>query len=339
MIEEKQHAFFQDLKQFRLTKEYLVVVDTDGCIVDNMSGKQILLFHPLYMEFYGLWNIESYFREIAEFYNLFSAYRGSNRFISLNLTIKTLNERADVKNVARKKGVNIPDNRLIVDFIEFCEKKGFGLSNLSLKNFISGRFLDFEGYKLYSWSMAVNEVLPLLSKKFEPFENAVKCLEIMSENADVVVFSQTPYNDLFEYWSSYGLLKYIRLILSQETGSKTYQISLLKKAGYPDDKILAIGDSFGDFDAAKNNNVHFYPVVPGKEECCWEKFFSAFEDFLKGRYEEQEKDYLVEFKKFLPDSPPWERQDYDHVISYRENQHLRKSLYEKFNPEGRLLIL
>ena len=39
----------QQLKNFQRTKDFLVAIDTDGCVTDNMSGKQMLIFHPQFM--------------------------------------------------------------------------------------------------------------------------------------------------------------------------------------------------------------------------------------------------------------------------------------------------
>ncbi len=41
----------QQLRNFRKTKDFLVAIDTDGCVTDNMNGKQMLIFHPQFMEF------------------------------------------------------------------------------------------------------------------------------------------------------------------------------------------------------------------------------------------------------------------------------------------------
>lgn len=38
-------------------------------------------------------------------------------------------------------------------------------------------------------------------------------------------------------------------------------------------------------------------------------------------------------------TPAWELPDYDHVESYRKKQDIRKSLYEKYYLQGRILIL
>ena len=40
------------LRSFKRTRDFLVAIDTDGCITDNMNGKQMLIFHPQFMEYY-----------------------------------------------------------------------------------------------------------------------------------------------------------------------------------------------------------------------------------------------------------------------------------------------
>ena len=108
----------QQLRTFKRTKDFLVAIDTDGCVTDNMSGKQMLIFHPQFMEFYQLWGIESYYREVAEYYNLFSVDRGCNRFIAIQLILTALKNRKDVQKILKEKHIKLPDilplNRYII---------------------------------------------------------------------------------------------------------------------------------------------------------------------------------------------------------------------------------
>ncbi|HXK45457.1 MAG TPA: HAD hydrolase-like protein, partial [bacterium] len=207
--------------------------------------------------------------------------------------------------------------------------------------FISTRPLDFELYKLSGWSHAVNKALDVIVDKIQPFENVRECLEMIYKHADIAVVSQTPYQDLFNYWDTHDLLKYVKIICGQEMGSKTYHIEILKKIGkYSDEQVLMIGDAPGDLDAIKKNNGFFYPVTPGIENDSWKQFSEAFGLFLQGKYHVEMEQHLIdEFSKALPDTPPWQNQNYNHVVAYRKNQEIRKSLYEQFNPDGRLLIL
>ena len=95
----------QQLRKFKRTEDFLIAIDTDGCVTDNMSGKQMLIFHPQFMEFYQLWEIESYYREVAEYYNLFSVDRGCNRFIAIQLTLTALQNRKDVQQILQERQI------------------------------------------------------------------------------------------------------------------------------------------------------------------------------------------------------------------------------------------
>jgi len=332
----------QQLKNFKREKDFLVAIDTDGCVTDNMNGKQMLIFHPHFMEFYGLWGIESYFREVAEYYNLFSTTRGCNRFIAIRLTLKTLNAREDVKKTLAEKHITLPDVKLVDDYIAYAQGKKLGLGNPSLEKFINEENPTcFALYKLLGWSEAVNRTFPHISAKIPPFEGVKEALEMMAQYADLMVVSQTPYTDLANYWEAQGIADYVHIIAGQEMGSKAHHIEVAKKVGgYEDDHVLMIGDGRGDLKAVKANNGLFYPVCPGREQEAWNKFSDAFEMFIKGKYQEKlEGKLLDEFDKSLLRTPPWEQPGYDHIASYREKQEIRKSLYERFNPEGKLLVL
>ena len=331
----------RQLMNFKRSKDLLVAIDTDGCVTDNMNGKQMLIFHPHFMEFYGLWAIESYFRETAEFYNLFSKHRGCNRFIAIQLTLKALASRDDVRKKMEEENVELPDVKIVDDFIEYTKKMNLGLGNPSLEKYINEEQpRNFALYKLLGWSEAVNRTFPHISAKIPPFSGVKKTLELMAQYADIIIVSQTPYNDLADYWENNGLTQYISLIAGQEMGTKAQHIEMAKKAGgYQDHQILMIGDAYGDLKAVKNNSGFFYPIVPGREEESWRDFEEAFMAFVEGKYGELEKKLLEDFDKVLPSTPPWEMEGYNHLDSYRKHQEIRKSLYQRFHPEGRLLIL
>ena len=104
--------------------------------------------------------------------------------------------------------------------------------------------------------------------------------------------------------------------------------------------MIMIGDGGGDLKAVKINKGLFYPTPPGKEKEAWEKFPNTFQKFIKMKYKGEFEDKLLKiFNKSLLISPPWQKADYNHIDSYKEKQELRKSLYKKFNPKGRLLVL
>ncbi len=331
----------QQLRSFKRTKEFLVAIDTDGCITDNMNGKQMLIFHPQFMEFYSLWNIESYFREVAEYYNLFSTDRGCNRFIAVSLTLRALSSREDVQEVLKGKNMELPDTTSLTKYINYVQENKLGLGNPSLENFISKNPTDFSLYKLLGWSEAVNRTFPHISAKIPPFDNVRESLRLMSQSADIMVVSKTPYADLADYWEKQGIADYVQVIAGQEMGSKGHHIEVAKKAGkYEDDCVMMIGDGKGDLKGVKTNNGLFYPIAPGKEQDAWNKFPEAFEIFIQRKYKgEFENHLLTAFDEAFLIKPAWEQPNYNHIAAYREKQGIRKKLYEKFNPGGKLLIL
>jgi phosphoglycolate phosphatase-like HAD superfamily hydrolase len=331
----------QQLRNFKKTKDYLVAIDTDGCVTDNMNGKQMLIFHPQFMEFYQLWSIESYFREVAEYYNLFSVDRGCNRFIAIQLTLAVLKNRKDVQQVLEERHIKLPDTKSLNEYIAYAKENKLGLGNSSLEEFLNQNPLDLTLYKLLGWSEAVNRTFPYVSAKIPPFDNVKDCLELMAQHADILIVSKTPYTDLANYWEDQGIAKYVQIIAGQEMGSKGHHIEVAKKAGqYEDNQVMMIGDGGGDLKAVKLNKGLFYPTPPGQEKEAWGNFPDAFKKFIKGEYKGEFEDKLLKvFNEALLTSPPWQQADYNHLNSYKEKQEIRKSLYEKFNPQGKLLIL
>ena len=78
---------------------------------------------------------------------------------------------------------------------------------------------------------------------------------------------------------------------------------------YPKGHVLMIGDAPGDYNAAKANDVHFFPVNPGKEEASWELFHDEIADaFRAGRYTgEYEAGLIATFNGLLPEIPSWKK--------------------------------
>ena len=329
----------KQLKGFRKTKDFLVAIDTDGCVTDNMNGKHMMIFQPQYMEFYQLWDIESYFREVSEYYNLFSVYRGCNRFLAIQYSLRALHARKDSRQAAGSKGVKLPDVEPLDAYISYCEKNKLGLGNPSLEKYLATMPMDLYLYKLLGWSEAVNRTFPFV--KIPPFENVRESLELMCEKADVMIVSQTPYDDLVNFWEHNGLLPYVQTIAGQEMGKKGHHIGTVMKAcGYDPSRVLMIGDADGDLKGVKENKGLFYPIPAGHEREAWKDFPGYFSRFAEGSYAgETEKKLLDNFAKVLLKTPPWEEAGYEHQKAYREKQEIRKSLYRQLNPGGRLLTI
>ena len=60
--------------------DFLVGIDSDGCVFDSMELKHKECFIPAFINHYDLQGVSKYAREAAEFVNLYSKSRGANRF-------------------------------------------------------------------------------------------------------------------------------------------------------------------------------------------------------------------------------------------------------------------
>src|SRR6516164_6964713 len=85
------------LRAFPQRNEYFVGIDSDGCAFDSMEVKHKECFIPNIIRFFRLAAVSKYAREAAEFINLYSQWRGINRFPGLTLSLDLLAERPEVK--------------------------------------------------------------------------------------------------------------------------------------------------------------------------------------------------------------------------------------------------
>lgn len=342
MDSEELKIATERLKNFTQKKEFLMAIDSDGCVFDSMNPKQIIAFHPKIMEFYELWGIESYLREVAEFINLFSRTRGCNRFIALRHIYRFLGKRPEVKEVIIEQGIRLPETTMLDTYVE--EYKDISLGNPTLEEYVQKKVessLESSLSKLLAWSKAVNLTIANKINNIPPFEYVRESLSLASQNADLVVVSQTPYEALDREWRQHNLDSYVTAIAGQEMGKKEEHIRIAAQKRYPSNKILMIGDAPGDKRAADANEALFYPIIPGREAESWKRLAKeALLKFFKGTFvDSYQENLLVEFNQALPSKPPWQELGYDHEVSYKEREPLRKSMYERFNPQGRLLIM
>jgi len=158
-----------------------------------------------------------------------------------------------------------------------------------------------------AWSEKVNESVKEIVKNIPPFPFVRESLEKLSGKVDMIVVSSTPTEALQREWEEHNVAKYMSVIAGQEMGKKKEHLQMAASGKYPEDHILMIGDAPGDMKAAKANNALFYPIIPGKEEKAWERFYNeGINKFLNGEYKgNYEQELIDEFDKSLPLNPPW----------------------------------
>jgi len=286
--------------QFQKKSEFLIGIDSDGCAFDSMEIKHKECFIPNFINYFGLQPISKYAREAAEFTNLYSKWRGANRFISYTLALDLLEERPEVQ----ARNVQIPKLQGVRDWIERETKLG----NPTLSAEVE-KTHDPDLEIALKWSLAVNEMIADMVHDVPPYPNVRESLLKLDPVADMIVCSATPNEALNKEWEEHDIAQYVDAICGQEAGSKKETLGQAKDCGYEPNKVLMIGDAPGDMKAAEAVGALFYPINPGCEEASWERFIGeACDKFLNGEYagEYQEK-VIAEFDSYLPELPPWKQ--------------------------------
>lgn len=287
------------LKSHQPSQEYLIAIDSDGCAFDTMEVKHKECFIPNIIKFWDLQPISKYARAAAEFVNLYSKWRGINRFPALVMTFDLL---AEWDKVQRRmwKAPEIPNLRKWIE----TETK---LGNPALTTYCAmNEHPDM--LRALSWSKAVNvSVADIVKEGLPPFPFVRECLQKAQPKADMLVCSQTPTEALQREWEEQGVAQYVFAIAGQEMGTKTEHIRLAAEGRYEKAKMLMIGDALGDMKAARGNGALFYPINPGDEDTSWKRLHDeALDKFFNGTYAGAYEEALIkEFDKYLPETPPW----------------------------------
>ncbi len=282
--------------------EFFVGVDSDGCAFDTMEIKHKECFCPNIIKWWGLQAVSKYAREAVEFVNLYSTWRGINRWPALTMAFDLLRERPEV----RARQAKIPQAESVRKFIT----SGYALSNDGLKAFMAGCESDPALQTAWNWTLSVNAAIADMVHGVPPFPFLRQSLEQMTGHADIVVVSATPTEALIREWEEHDIARYARIIAGQEMGTKTQHLALAAGNGrYAPDHVLMIGDAPGDMDAAHANGFLFYPINPGQEDTSWERFYrEGYRRLVEGAYAgAYEASVIAEFQRLLPDVPPWKR--------------------------------
>jgi len=298
------HEAARPLLEMQPKFEFFIGIDSDGCAFDTMEIKHKECFIPNIIKYWDLQPVSKYAREAAEFVNLYSKWRGINRWPALVMVFDLLRERPEV--IARH--VEIPQVPRIREFIKAHEEEGIPLSNDGLRAYMA-EHPHPELERALAWSEAVNATVAEMVHGIPPFPYVRQSLERLAQVADIIVVSATPCEALEREWREHGIDRYVRVIAGQEMGKKSEHIALATKGRYAPDHILMIGDAPGDLRAARANNALFFPVNPGHEEESWQRFYEeALDRFLAGTYAgDYEAQLIAEFEKLLPEVPPWKR--------------------------------
>ncbi len=273
------------MENYQKTSEYLICIDSDGCVMDTMDLKHKHCFGPKVVDVFNLSEHEGLVLRLWNEINLYSKTRGINRFKGLLALFDAL----------VVYDIIIDDIEILRNFVD----NAIALGNPALEAELLVNDAEILK-KALEWSLATNECIDSLKKGDDIFFEAVESLIYASNKADIAVVSAANSSALFEEWDRLDVSQYPKIICGQEMGSKSKIISELLTKGYDKSKVLMIGDALGDLDAAKSNDVLFYPIVVRDENSSWEEFRNKVLDaFLDGNYAELENDYIFEMRRVL----------------------------------------
>ena len=260
---------------FEKKHDYLVCVDSDGCVMDTMNCKHFHCFGPCMVT---EWGLEEWKDEILDRWNvinLFSMTRGINRFKGLAMALGEIDKKY-------KPIVGIAALQHWADTAPALSNDGVIKAAAAAED--ADAKLVFE--KALSWSKAVNAAIVQLDESLKvPYEGAKEGLAAAHTFADVAMVSSANRDAVEEEWGKFGLLEHTDIVLAQDIGSKAHCIAKMLEFGYDLDKVLMVGDAPGDSDAAERNGVHYYPILVNHEKESWDEAIAvAFGKLQSGEY-------------------------------------------------------
>ena len=275
---------------FERKHDYLVCVDSDGCVMDTMNCKHFHCFGPCMVTEWGLEEWKDAILDRWNVINLFSMTRGINRFKGLAMALGEIDKQyKPITGIAALQHWADTAPALSNDAVA---KAAAEATDADAK-------LVFE--KALSWSKAVNAAIVELDESLKvPYNGAYEGLAAAHQFADVAMVSSANRDAVEEEWGKFGLLEHTDIVLAQDVGSKAACIREMLKFGYDVNKVVMVGDAPGDCDAAEKNGVHYYPILVNHEKESWDEAIAvAFCKLQSGEYAEYGTQKKKEFLQNL----------------------------------------
>ena len=260
---------------FEKKHDYLVCVDSDGCVMDTMNCKHFHCFGPCMVDEWELGEWKDAILERWNVINLFSMTRGINRFKGLAMALGEIHTQ--YKPITG------------IEALQHWADTAPALSNDAVAK-AAEEATDPDAklvlQKALSWSKAVNAAIVELDESLKiPYEGAKEGLAAAHTFADVAMVSSANRDAVEEEWGKFGLLEHTDIVLAQDVGSKAACIKEMLKFGYDVNKVVMIGDAPGDCDAAEKNGVHYYPILVNNEKASWDEAIAvAYGKLQSGEY-------------------------------------------------------
>jgi len=275
---------------FERKHDYLVCVDSDGCVMDTMNCKHFHCFGPCMVTEWGLEAWKDAILHRWNVINLFSMTRGINRFKGLAMALGEIHEQyTAIEGIEALR--NWADNAPALSN-DAVKKAAEEATDPAAKKVLE---------KALSWSKAVNAAIVELPEELKvPYEGAKEGLAAAHSFADVAMVSSANRDAVEEEWGKFGLLAHTDIVLAQDIGSKAACIAEMMKFGYDRKKVVMVGDAPGDSDAAAKNGVWYYPILVNHEKESWDELVATgFEKLTSGSFAEYEAEKKQAFLQNL----------------------------------------
>ena len=244
------------LTDFVKKREFLVCMDSDGCVMDTVRIKHCTVFCPELIRVFSLDEYADMITSAWKEINITGITRGIPRFESV----------VQIFDRLKNRGVEVPGSEDIAAWVRTASE----LSTASLQQEML-RTGSLALRKLQEWNNACNRRIQALEPTFEPFPGVETSLRQLHAVADVAVVSAANESAIESEWTRYGLSRHADVIFGQEVGSKANSIAVMLACGYESRKVMMVGDAMGDAQAAAANRVAFVPILPGREAESWRR--------------------------------------------------------------------
>ncbi len=274
--------------KYKKKKKCLFCIDSDGCVMDTMNLKHIQCFGPCLVQ---EWELSEWEKPILKRWNemnLYSRTRGINRFKGLAMALREIDDRyCQIEGLSKLENWVLQSSELSESSLKDVIEKEENLDAICLK-------------KALSWSIRVNEkIREITFDEKQPFEAAREALAFANRYGDIAIVSSANREAVIEEWQKYDLLEHVDIIMTQDVGSKRDCIEMLISKGYKKEHVLMVGDAPGDFEAAKVNDVQFFPILVGREKESWMEFKTSAvrklnEEMYCGSYQKEKEQLFFE---------------------------------------------
>lgn len=262
-----------------MVKKKVIFIDSDGTVMDSMTFKHLNCFGPAVIKTFHL---EKYAKPILEKWNIINLYsltRGINRFDGIGMLLEYVNDnfiRIDILE-DYKKWLNIAKTK----------------SNKSLEEYIMNGQINLK--PILDWSNLTNQLIAKYKDEIKPFRNAGEAISTLAQEFKIIIISSANNNAVMHEWKKFNLLPYVDKVCTQEMGTKEDCIKQEMLNLNYDDAIM-LGDAVGDLEAAKHNNISFYPIMPKEEDKSWIDFSNVYSKmFYNNTYNQVEETVISRF--------------------------------------------